>query len=105
MPEKPKDTSAMDTPSTVQVRVVSVIEKHLEATRIPRLWSTKALAARWGVNRLTIYRAHRKGRLPGIRVLGCLRFTEDAVIQLLRDEGVEIKESVAARDQPEPCRR
>ena len=93
-PGKPKDPSAMDTLSTVQLRIVRVIEERSQATQIPRLWSTRALAARLSVHRLTIYRAHRKGRLPGVRVLGCLRFTEEAVVRLLREEGVEIEEGV-----------
>ncbi|MBI4240258.1 MAG: hypothetical protein HY613_00960 [Candidatus Rokubacteria bacterium] len=74
----------------VDLPVGRVIEEIADATMVPRLWSAKAIAARWNLNRMQVYRAHRGGRLPGYRVLGTLRFLERDVLALLREEGVPV---------------
>jgi len=76
----------------VELRVGRVIEEQADATLVPRLWSVKAIAARWCLSRMQVYRAHRAGRLPGYRVLGTLRFLEDDVLGLLAKDGVPLRD-------------
>ena len=75
-----------------ELRVARLIEERPEPMRVPRLWSTRALSEHWGVHRLTIYRAFQAGRLPGYRVLGCLRFLESDVLSLLHQAGVPVED-------------
>jgi len=78
-------------PDAVDARIGYVIEERTEATKVPRLWSVKAIAARWCLSRMQVYRAHRAGRLHGYRVLGTLRFLESDVLALLLQEGVPVE--------------
>ena len=80
----------------VELRVGRVIEERTEPTRVPRLWSARAISSRWELSRMQVYRAHRNRRLPGYRVLGTLRFLEEDVIALLREEGVPVGERGAS---------
>ncbi len=73
---------------TVTEAAMRVVEERTEATAVPRLWSVKAIAQRWNISRMQVYRAHYRGRLPGYRVLGTLRFMESDLLRLLREEGV-----------------
>ena len=77
-------TAAADFP------VARLVQESAAPTRVPRLWSVKAIGSRWNVSRMQVYRAHRNGRLRGYWVLGTLRFLEEDVLALLRDEGVPV---------------
>ena len=67
---------------------VDIVEERTEPTKIPRLWSARSLSERWHISRALVYRLHAQGRIPGIRLLGVLRFREEDLLQLLRSEGV-----------------
>jgi len=61
------------------------------STRVPRLWSARSLAERWQISRALVYRLHKEGRLPGLRLLGVLRFREEDLINLLHEEGIDVR--------------
>lgn len=61
-------------------------ESSPEPTRLPRLWSVRSLAERWQISRRQIYRFHEDGKLPGVRVMGVLRFREEDLMRLLEEE-------------------
>jgi len=76
----------------VRVEAVRVIEQMPLDTCVPRLWSARALASRWGVSRQLFFKLHRLGRLRGFRIQssspngkGALRFAEEDVVALLND--------------------
>lgn len=79
--------------STADLPVARLIHEATDQTRVPRLWSAKAIASHWNMSRMHVYRAHRVGRLKGYRVLGTLRFLEDDVLGLLRAEGLPVEGS------------
>jgi hypothetical protein len=76
-----------------ELRVGRMLQEHVDVTQVPRLWSAKAIASRWNLSRMQVYRAHKAGRLTGYSVLGTLRFLEDDVLRLLEKEGVPVGET------------
>jgi len=74
-----------------QIEAIQVIEECTKPTKIPRLWSARSLSQRWQVSRALIYRLHKQGRLPGLKLLGVLRFREEDLIQLLHEEGLHVE--------------
>jgi hypothetical protein len=76
----------------VELRVARLVEERPDPPRLDRWYSAKSAAARWDMHPLTIRRAHYAGRLPGYRILGCLRFREQDLLELLRQEGVPVEE-------------
>ncbi len=80
--------------SAAELAVARIIEETPDEPRVPRLYSARGIAGRWEVSRMQVYRAHHAGRLPGYRVLGTLRFLEEDVLALLREEGVPLGEKL-----------
>jgi len=81
----------MDTSKPSRLEAVCISEEKIAATKVPRLWSARSLSERWQVSRGLIYRIHKQGRLPGVRLLGVLRFQEEDLLRLLREEGLDVK--------------
>ena len=69
---------------------IVIVEQRTAKTMVPHLWSARSLSARWGVSRALIYKLFHSGRLRGVRLFGCLRFMEEDVLALLREEGVNV---------------
>lgn len=68
---------------------IRIVHERPEATKVPRLWSVRSLAARFDISRRQLYRAVQSGRLPCIRILGCVRVLEEDVLRLLEMVGEE----------------
>lgn len=74
------------------LRSVRVVEEVAELSRLPRLWSAKALAAHLCVSRALLFKLFKNGKLKGYRIASCdykdrqpLRFNEADVMRLIRE--------------------
>ncbi len=78
----------------VELQAVRVIVEPDDAPTLPRFFSAKGAAARFGCSRALLFKMHREGRLRGYRLATCddprrqpLRFLEDDLLRLIRSEG------------------
>ncbi len=62
----------------------SLIER---LSQTDRALTAAELAALLNVDKLTVYRAVKRGRLPAFRIFSCLRFDPRAVVEWLNERG------------------
>ena len=81
--------------AVMRLEVARLIEERSEPTRVPRLWSARALAARWGMSRAQVYKLMNTGKLPAFTIFktkpgskGVRRATEAAVRVRVTGTGV-----------------
>ena len=65
-----------------------VVEEHVDAPRVPRLYSVRTIAARGDWSGIHVRRAIREGRLRAYTVAGTIRVLEEDLVRWLVNEGL-----------------